>query len=401
LMRTLARGPLAAVPGIEVCVEVDSELPAVEYVPPPQSEDIAAFQTVPRPMHRPRPRTKKTKRRSPTGAMAAISAHIAQGLALDNARNRKIILYPTLVAAVLIAVSTFAIRFSAGSQFVTQWLSRLTQPKGVAMFEMAHEDFDHSQYDSAREKFRFVVTHRNLGLKDEEVIEASVHLAEIAYQKTEYADAKRWFKVADELSKVLRSKEMGRDEPYDADYFTQQELLCDMEADDADESKIASRLTAMFESNPDSARWTPWSLGQLFKYLLAEDPQKAVAFWKAWYSAVVSEGEEGAIINDMSNLAFEQANEYATTGKKEDQKVARDLYAMMDQIAVSRNSRRDQIDAQLGLYYLARAEKNSKLAMKISKLLYDLDVPITEDDLKGYAESPPYREYKPEQYHSS
>jgi hypothetical protein len=404
LVRTLARGPLHAVPALDVDMAPDDSLPAVEYTPPVLSDDVASFQKVPREIHRPKRRQRRATKIG-GGAMAAIPAHIAAGLVLDSARNRRIIIYPTMVIAALIVVGTVTVRLlSADSYNVNTWLSRLSQPRGVSLFQMAHEDYDNNNLSSATTKFNEIINRfdePNFGLKEEDLIEAYVHRSEMEHSIGQNQQAKAGYRKAEQLARELRVKEPGRDEPYEQDYFIEQELICDM--DNIDPSALADRLIGLFKSNSETARWTPWDLGRVFGLVARTDMPKAVEYWNAWSSAIDEGGFDYRLRQDINNLGFATVVPYASSQSTAERQKARMVYQMIYETA-ARNpgvTRNDELDALAGLYYLAHADKNLKEEAKIINQLKAVNAASTTEDLEEYAGSPPTRDYNPERYHSS
>lgn len=404
MIRTLCRGELGEVPSLlDSSVEVDVALPPVEYTEPPQADDasIERFQVVPRRVRRGR-RGKRRATKSGGGAMAAISASIAAGLALDNARTRRTIVYPTLAFAALIVIGTISLRLlSADTRFVYDWLHRQFEPPGQALLEAAKEAYGEDDLNAANVKYSQIIARFNepkFGLGADELIDVFVHRAEIEHRFNRDSQAKADYAEAERLSRWLRTHQPWREAAYDLDYFAEQQLICDI--GDVPIQKVADGLTTLFAKNPASAGWTSWDLERVFSVLANKDVTKAVQYWNAWHAAAFEDtysNDSGAVV-DMTNLAFSTAYSFI----KDDNAPAkldggRQIYQMIIEAADNYTDMRaeDRLDAMEGLYYIAVKRGDKKAQAELVKQLKDWDADVSKESLEEYSSEPPFREYNP------
>jgi hypothetical protein len=406
LIRTLARGPLSAVPSLHCHVEPDTALPPVEYVAPPVvSADIANFQIVPRELHKPRKRRRKSKVGG--GAMAMIPAQLAAGFALDSARNRKVVLYPCLVLAALVMVGVVTMRLLSPDMFAYDWIVRQFTPAGVNLFNDAHADWDRGDIYKADIKFTGIIEHfsdPNFGLNRSQLIEAYVHKSQIAHRLGKRPEAKYNLRMAQRLSRETTQTAADQGLQYNDDYFAYQNVVYDIGS--IDPELLASRVEQLLAKNPDLARIQPWEMGRLFVLLNEEDTDRAIKFWNAWQGAVTADGYGGDLFYDMVNLAFVEAAGWAESDDKDSQQDGKKLYEMIYKLASTNAvdySINDQVDALWGMYYVANrdAAKNKKEIARLREAILNAGGrTVYEDDFTLYKTAPPARSYNPDRYHS-
>ena len=404
VMRTLCRGALNTVPAPNTPVTADEALPPVVYTAPTPPEDIASVQIAPRPIHRPIRRQQHRARKVGGGAMAMMSASIAKGLAVDYARNRKIIVYPTIALATLIIAGTIALRLAANdTHYISDWITRQFEPKGISLFESAHESYEAGDLYAADIKFTTITKHfrdQNFGLKPEQLVEAYVHKAEIAHTWAKDTEAKKNFETAQRLTSQLPNNGGTAEEPlYEPDYFTSQILICEIGKEDI--QVIAQNLMSMFKQNPDSARWAPWDLARVFSILLDKDPTFALTYWRTWYGAVAQGGYDSHLLADINNLAFANAMRFASSDQPGTRRIAGDIYqAILLMSGDGSTGKQDKIDALAGVYFVAHANKNKKDEQAAIAGLKALGLTASTEELQSYADTAPVRQYTPERFHT-